>query len=444
MSRILAIWLVLYFGGLLLAFLHPIYPFVSYLVFYYAPPHVNWWGRFLPELRFSLLASLVMLGALALRAGQLEPLKEEKNPALLWLLLFGLNTVVVTAWALDRARSWIWTVALLKLVLLYALIPAVVRTPAHFDIFAATHIGGATYWGYKAWDNPQRRQGRLEEVGGPDTQNDNQAASHLLTVLPFVAVYAFSVKRHLTRALVLICGAFIVNVIILCNSRGATLGLLAMVSAAILAAGKGRRSAIVGVAVAGLASFLFLADPEFIQRQQTTASPTDGSAQGRLESWVAGVELIKDHPLGGGGRAFHILSPQYIPQIVEDHAGEERSVHNTYLQLGAEWGVQGLVLWLGFLGATFLLLWKACRRSRAAPWYFYRFLAIMLALIGRLTAGIFTTAFYGESIYWMCALAFALHRMYATEHAPEVAAPAVAPAFATTVGMKGTRPIAAP
>jgi O-antigen ligase len=90
-------------------------------------------------------------------------------------------------------------------------------------------------------------------------------------------------------------------------------------------------------------------------------------------------------------------------------------VHNTYLQWGAEWGIQGLVLWLGFIGATLLLLWKSCRRSRADPWYYYRFLAVMLALVGRLTAGIFTTAFYGESIYWMCSLAFALHRIQSTE-----------------------------
>lgn len=414
MSKILAVWLLLYFGGLALALVHPIYPFVSYLVFYYLPPHVNWWGRYLPDLRFSLLASLVLLASIVLKGSTLEKLKDERNPAWIFLLLFGINAAVVTVWALNRVRSWYWAVVIIKLVLLYALIPIAVRTPVHFDIFATAHIGGATYWGYKAWDDPKREAGRLKEVGGPDTQNENQAAAHLLTVLPFIAVYAFSVKRHALRGVILVCGAFIVNVIILCNSRGSTLGLLVMAVAAILFAGKGRRVKLISVAAVGIVAFLTLADHRFFERQQTTVEVKDGASQDRLISWQAGLEVMRDYPLGGGGRAFHILSPKYIPAIVEDHAGEERSVHNTFLQTGSEWGIQGLALWLGFIGMTLRMLWKARSRSREEPWYFYRFMAIELALVGTLAAGMFTNRLYGESVYWMCALAFALYRMHAT------------------------------
>lgn len=435
MSKILAVWLVLYFGGLALALVHPIYPFISYLVFYYAPPHVNWWGRFLPDLRWSLLASVVMLGALIMKNGSLERLKNERNPAMIWVVLFSLNIIVVTAWALNKARSWYWTVALLKMLLLYALIPAVVRTPAQFDMFATAHIGGAAYWGYKAWDHPHRQKGRLDAVGGPDTQNDNQAAGHLLTVLPFVAVYALSVRRRVTQGAILVAGAFIVNVFILCNSRGATLGLLSMGLSAILLVGKGRRLKLIAIAVAGVLCLLMLADDRYINRQQTTTHPTDGSAEGRLEAWAAGLKVIRDYPLGGGGRAYHILSPKYIPDIVQEHDDEERSVHNTYLQLGAEWGLQGVFLWCGIMAATFLLLRKSSIRSRDNPWYFYRFFAVELALIGRLVAGIFTSALYSESLYWMCGLAIALQRMHATAMAEEPAAvPLSAPAAAVSAG----------
>ncbi len=432
MSKILIVWVLMYFGGLALAVIHPIYPLMSYLTFYYAPPHVNWWGDMLPDLRFSLLASAVILGSVMLKGTGLEALKETKNPALKWLLLFGFWVVVVTVWAEDRVRSWVWTVALLKLILLYVLIPVVVRTPAHFDMFAGAHIGGATYWGYKAWDDPKREAGRLKDVGGPDTQNENAAAAHLLTVLPFVAVYLLSVRNRKMQAVILVCGAFIVNVIVLCNSRGATLGILAMAGAAFALAGKGRRLKLLGVGAAGLIALLALADPEFLSRQQTTTEAQDGSSQGRLMSWKAGLELIRDHPLGTGGRGFHILSPQYIPEIVESHDGEERSVHNTYLQLGSEWGVPGLVTWGGFMMSTFLLLRRARQAAADSPWYFYRILAIQLALIGILVAGIFTNRLYGESVYWMCALAFAVHRMHMTANA-DASAPVVAPAHPTSV-----------
>jgi probable O-glycosylation ligase (exosortase A-associated) len=421
MSKILALWCTVYFGGLAMALIHPIYPLVSYLTFYYMPPHVNWWGRFVPDLRFSLLASAVLAASIFLKNSSLERLKSDKNPALPWLLLFGLNTVIVTLWALDRVRSWNWTVTFLKLILLYLLIPAAVRTPAQFDLFSAAHIGGATYWGYKAWDDPTRENGRLKDVGGPDSQNENLAAAHLLTVLPFVAVYALSVRRKWLKGTVVVCGAFIVNVFILCNSRGGTVGLLAMVGGAILLAGKGRRLKLLSVAAAGLIAVFLLADNDFIRRQQTTSDPQDGAAQGRLIAWQAGLRVIRDYPLGGGGRAFHILSPQYIPEIVERSGDEERSVHNTYLHLGAEWGIQGLILWLGFMGTTFVHLHASRKRARHDSWYYYRFLAIELALIGTLTAGIFGNRLYGESVYWMCALGVALRRMHATATADEPA-----------------------
>jgi putative inorganic carbon (hco3(-)) transporter len=432
MSKVLALWLVTYWGGLALALVHPIYALVSYLTFYYLPPHKNWWGDALPDFRWSLLASAVMLGSVLLKSASLERLKSTKNPALLWFLLFGLNVIVVTAWAQNRARSWYWTVALLKLIFLYILIPVVVRTPAHFDIFAGAHIGGATYWGYKAWDDPKREAGRLKDVGGPDSQNENSAAAHLLTVLPFVAVYALSAKRRPVQGVIAVCGAFIVNVLILCNSRGSTVGAVVMICAAIALAGRGRRLKLLGVAAAVVVTLFALADQRFLERQQTTIEAQDGSSQGRLEAWQGGLELIKDHPLGTGGRGFHILSPKYIPNIVEEHRGEERSVHNSYLQLAAEWGIQGLVTWSGFIISTFLLLRRSRKRSIGHSWYFYRFMAIELSLIGTLVAGIFTNRLYGESVYWMCALAFALHRMHATaetvDNATVVASGAAAPA----------------
>lgn len=423
----LALFVSSYTGGLLMAIRHPIFPLVAYLTFYYMPPHFNWWGRYLPDLRYSMLAAFVLGLSVFLTRSSVEPLKEEKNPARLWLLLLGLNTIVVTAWALQQARSWLFTVTFLKLILIYLLIPPAVRTPATFDMFAGAHIAGATFWGYKAWDNPRRSAGRLEEVGGVDTQNDNQASGHLLTVLPFVALYAFKARKKFPRLAAAIGGAFIVNVFILCNSRGGTLGLIVAGLAAIALAGSGRRKNLVKVGALGIVAVLFLADPEFITRQQTTADPQDGSAQSRLLFWSAGIDMVSDHPLGGGGRAFHILSTRYLPGLL-DQGVEERSAHNTYIQLATEWGVQGTVLWLGFMVMTFRLLHNVRRRTPADDVYFYRSLAIEVGLIGTLTAAFFSSRLYGESIYWLCALAFALHRMQSTELAAVADAPVAVPA----------------
>lgn len=421
MSSTLAAWMVLYFGGLIMAVVHPIYPLVAYLTFYYMPPHLNWWGSSMPDLRYSLTAAAVLALSVIMLRSQLEPLKEEKDPAVKWLQLFGFNSVVVTAWALNAVRSWAYTVVVLKLVVLYSLIPAAVRSPAHFDVFATAHVVGATYWGYKAWTNPKRDSGRLMEVGGADTQNDNQAAGHLLTVIPFVALFVLTEKRVVRRALIAVCGAFILNVFILCNSRGATLGLAMTGLSAIVLAGAGRRKHLIAAAVLGAASVLYLADTEFVERQQTTANAQDSSALSRYVIWRAGLEVLRDHPLGGGGRAFHILSPQYLPRdMMEQYdEGTERSPHNTFIQLATDWGVQGFVLFSAFMFCTIRTLHGVRKRANGNTWYIYRSLAIETALIGTLTAGFFSSRLYGESIYWMCALAFALHRLQATDLAAE-------------------------
>jgi putative inorganic carbon (hco3(-)) transporter len=416
MSRMALFWTALYFGNLAAAIIHPIHPMVAYLAFYYLPPHLNWWGRDLPDLRYSLIASAVLLLAILFFRSNMEPLKRERNYAMPWLLAWGANTVLVTAWALQAARSWVYTVVCLKLVLLYALIPAAVRTPTQFDIFGTVHVAGAFYWGYKAWDNPKRKAGRLTEVGGPDAQNDNQAAGHLLTVIPFVVLYVLTEKRKVPRLLYAGAGAFIINVFILCNSRGATTGLVVAGLSAILLAGKGRRKRLIGVAILCGGALLYLADPQFIERQQTTTNPQDKSALSRYMLWDAGLRMIRDYPFGGGGRTYHILSSRYLPaEFLEKNDAEEKSPHNTFIQLATDWGVHGFALYSGFMIATLWMLHRVRKRTPDNTWYVYRSLAIETALIGTMTAGFFTSRAYGESIYWMCALAFALYRMQSTE-----------------------------
>jgi hypothetical protein len=65
--------------------------------------------------------------------------------------------------------------------------------------------------------------------------------------------------------------------------------------------------------------------------------------------------------------------------------------------------------------ATLWMLHRIRKRMPANTWYVYRSLTVETALIGTMAAGLFSSRGYGESIYWMCALAFALYRMQSTE-----------------------------
>jgi hypothetical protein len=438
MGKLTFVWLGLYFGGLLGGLIHPIYPMVSYLVYYFAPPQFHWWGRRIPDLRFSLTASAVVWLSMFLNQHRLEEVKSERNSALPWYACYAMNSTVVTTWAVDRAVSWVYSVIVWKLLVLYLMIPAVVRTPAYFDVFARTMVIGGTWWGYKAWEKPDRSGGRLAIIiGGPDSKTDNGAAGVLLTVIPFAALYTLTERRLIRKLAAAACTAFIVNVFILCNSRGATLGLIASGIAALLLASRRRRLRLLGTVSGGVLAVLLLADPEFIERQQTTANPTDGSAQSRLELWAAGLTMIKDYPLGAGGYGYHLLSATYASEVVAATDSEARSSHNTYIQIAVEWGVHGALIFLCFIAGTVWILHVIRRRAPANTWYHDRSLALEAGLVGILTAAFFSNHVYTEAIVWLCSLSFSLYRLQSTELARETsrapAAQASVPGFALAV-----------
>jgi O-antigen ligase len=296
-----------------------------------------------------------------------------------------------------------------KLVVTYLLFARIVRTPRVLGLVIVFQIIGAAYWGWDALDN-RRFGGRLEGLGSGDTQNANLLAAHLLTIVPLATLFVFLKQARWIRLTAVISLPLILNLIILTNSRGATLGLAASLLGALVLIRRGYRTRILVGAVASVAALLYLADPEFIARQQTIVSAEDNSAQSRVSLWRGTLPMIRDYPFGAGGRGFHFLSPRYIPYLHES-GSEGRSSHNTYIQAAVDWGVQGLMLFLALIGYTFVVLHRV-RRERAKPdWIYFVSLGLQLGLIGTLIAGFFSVRFYGESVYWFCGLSTALYQM---------------------------------
>ena len=100
----------------------------------------------------------------------------------------------------------------------------------------------------------------------------------------------------------------IVNVVLLCNSRGAFLA--AIVSAVVFIAmspGRIRSKAVKTVAVGAFGVFLLMGDVRIMDRFLTTFASEeerDSSAQSRLNFAGAGLAMIGDYPLGAGGNGF--------------------------------------------------------------------------------------------------------------------------------------------
>jgi putative inorganic carbon (hco3(-)) transporter len=426
-------WVLEYSLSIVLSFaVNPFFAALGYLLEYYRRPELQWWGKELPSFRWNLIISVALGAAFLLRRTSLRQMKEVPNASLPWLIAFSaVMTLVTVTVAVNTGTSAAWAIQWVKMAVIFPLlVVGVVRTPLMFDVFIAAHLLGGLDWGWNAWVDPTRVHGRLLNIGSADSLNDNEASAHLLTILPFAILYVLAEKRWWLRAIALAALPFVVNTLILCNSRGAMVGVAGAMAAGFYLVGRGRRVRMITAGIATLAVGLYLADDTFLERQKTTTDPQDNSAQERLITWQGGARLVMARPLGAGGRGFHLLSPQYIPSVVEAHGGDPRAPHNTYVMVASEWGIAGLVCYLGLYGSALLTTRRIKKRCTTPEdrYYYWRAMALQLALVAYMICSVFADRLYGEAGYWMIGLAYALYRIQVTEQAARSEAPSAAAA----------------
>lgn len=347
--------------------------FSLYLLTFYLFPRFWWWGDSLPDLRWNLFSGIVFLIAVLVQAVR-APIQTPPNPAakrvtIILLAILANATLVHVLLAPSLAISTENYVQLLKFVILFFLIVASVRNPRDLRLVLWSLVLGAAYLGYEVTINDRGRfvGGRLEGVGAAGVEDANGLASIMATVLPLAGGLFFSGKRW-EKVLVAITGPLILNVVLLCSSRGALLALIAgAVSFVLTATGPVRKKALFGVALGGVATILLLGDPEIVARFTTafvSAEERDNSAAGRLTLWTAGLMMFRDNPLGAGGDGFKRGGGgKYLPEVGIDRMG--RSVHNGILNEACEWGGQGLALRMLFIGLAVLLTRKTLRQVTA-------------------------------------------------------------------------------
>jgi probable O-glycosylation ligase (exosortase A-associated) len=383
---------------------------------YYAHPPLRWWGKALPDYRWSLTIAVITLIAFLLKRNSLPKLHIKKHPQTKWLILFLLNAFAVTPIAVWEEENKQLIEVIIKVILFYLVVIKTIRTKEHFRYLMIFHILGILDWGWNAFVDPQRKAGRLFGIGGPDSQNDNGTAAHLLAILPFVGSVFFTGKWW-EKLLCIVTLPFVFNTFILANSRGAFIALLVTgLMSLLLTTGRLRWKTLMAMVLAGLV-FYSLVDDKFIERQQTIQTyEEDNASVERIESWKAAFTLIREHPLGTGGGGFEALSPIYIPDIVEAHDGEVRNVHNTFLLVACEWGVQGFLLFMMFILSTIwglLKIRKEAPQTPAGERVRMDSIALILGLVGILSAGFFFNRLYAESVYWLTAFAAVLRNIHA-------------------------------
>jgi probable O-glycosylation ligase (exosortase A-associated) len=257
-------------------------------------------------------------------------------------------------------------------------------------------------------------------------------------VLPMILILRREVERPWLRHLLL--GAFMLTIVavLATYSRGALLGL----GAVLLLLALRSRARVVAIVVllftVPLAGVLL--PSKWFERMGTIKTyEEDASAMGRIWAWKLSMRVASDRPLLGAG--FQCFGPRVYMRYLPESPGSETDAHNIFFQVLAEHGVTGLVAFLALILSTWATLRDAKRLTKRAPGA--RMLhswadMIEISLIAYIVNGFFLSRSYFDLFYHLVAIAVLL-RLLARRYSrglpvPGLEAVPAAPAGAAAAG----------
>ena len=197
--------------------------------------------------------------------------------------------------------------------------------------------------------------------------------------------------------------------------------------AAVALGGRWRPAAaafLVLVSLAAAGYYTFVASPEALER----VTDVEGGS-GRTDIWAVGLRMVEASPTNGIGvgnfatSSVHYLLEPGALQRDEFIVDEPKVAHNIYLEVLAELGVVGLVLFLGILGFSLVAAIKAARSFERAGDKRMELLArsVSVALIALLAADFFVSDQFSKQLWLLLALGPTLLRIAGTEERAAIA-----------------------
>jgi len=386
-----------------------------YIMQYWLNPVDRWWYGGLPSVRWSFTVAICILAAFFIKKSKYKKTGLFDAPQIKWLLINAVWFAMISQWAVWPYMQSKFLQDHIKLIIFILLAYKTIDTPKKFEGVMWTMMLGAYYVSYESKRVGRNSDGRVEGTGPADAGGDgNNAAASLVSVIPvllYFVVRSFVVKTKLWKRLFLLfLMAFILNGVVLINSRGSFLGLVASCAYFGFYVFTNRkvtmkqRFQLIGVVILGLCAFLYLADDSFWERMESISeeSESDTGGGGRKLFWSLSLEMVKEYPWGAGGWGFQRLSPHYVPPEYMPRNASVRAVHSLYFQCIIERGYMGTVFFAALLLSNFLFIKKTQKyllNKGDMPSYFLG-LAIESGYIAFLAAATFINRLNCEILYW--------------------------------------------
>jgi len=324
--------------------------------------------------RMALLSTALAAVLLVLDTAPIRRFAHLRSPAtwLLAALTLQLTLATFASASFGKSRSFMvkdfaWTLVI------FVVAAGVIRSVKDLRWLAAVHVAGAGIFSFfvltrfRAVDYA----GRLCCVPYYDA---NDVSLVLISTIPYALFFlrdALRIKGSRERMWALAALLPIIPVFQLAGSRGGFLGLGVVIVCAMFTyrgIKPGKRMLAPILALGGL---LIIGGPAYRKKIATLFAPEKDynvtEADGRIGMWKSGMGLVRQRPfVGFGPRMFSEAYGRFSTRALELGGVPWRAAHNAYVEIMAETGVPGAVLFAAML-LTSIALCVRYRKRALAP-----------------------------------------------------------------------------
>ena len=261
-------------------------------------------------------------------------------------------------------------------------------------------------------------------IGGGGGFYDNSADLGVAMCVVFglsLALFQANLERK-WRLFFLTCLLAFGALILVCGSRGAIVGAVAIVLATWARSAKKSWSLVFVVLFAlGLVYLMPHASRDRFQSAENYKQ--DKTANHRVLLWQAGLRMWNDYPIFGVGPANYryVRQASYRIDVGNDH--DAFVCHSLYIEVLSELGIMGALAAAAIILFFFLLTRRIRRRLLAdgadrQSWEVCLVSGLQLAMIGYLVSGAFVSVFWYPHIWILSGLAMGLNTATASPNPP--------------------------
>jgi O-antigen ligase len=243
----------------------------------------------------------------------------------------------------------------------------------------------------------------------------NDLGMLLVCTVPFTIYLARHARGSVLRALAIGSLVLCLLTIVKTGSRGAFLGLMAVSVYLVFRFASVHLTTRLLTVAAVVAALAIGAGDKYWTMMGTLLKPTEDynwvgkESGGRMEVWGRGIGYMESRPFSGVGLgAFSMAEGTISPLAAQQNYGtglKWSAAHNSFVQVGAELGFPGLVLFVAIIGLAFR---TAARLSRDALARAPADVAVAglasahaAVLVGFAVSGFFLSQAYGSYLYFV-------------------------------------------